>query len=109
LLLNPRLVRPRCHPPQRRLLADDPAVLLCDPAVLGVQLGIVQRDSELGGDEVDRVEPPGRERGADQRTSDSSHSLLHPIEDERDWSSKRTQRGASQLSPAPAEVRRDVR
>ena len=42
LLRRGRTDHQRCHPPQGR-------VLIGDPAVLGVQLGVVQRDSELAG------------------------------------------------------------
>ena len=56
----------RRHPPQRGLLPGD-------PAVPGVQLGVVQRDRELAGDEVDRVQPPGGERGADQPVFQQQH------------------------------------
>ena len=48
-----RLGHERRHPPQRCLLVGD-------LAELGVQLGVVEGDGELAGDELDRVEPPGR-------------------------------------------------
>ena len=33
---------------------------------LGIELGVVQGDRQLAGDEFDRIEPLGRERGADE-------------------------------------------
>ena len=40
---------------------------------LGVELGVVEGDGELAGDELDRVEPFGGERAADQPVLQQQH------------------------------------
>jgi hypothetical protein len=47
----------RRHAPQRRLLVGD-------PAIFRVQLGVVERDGELAGDQLDAVQALGREGAA---------------------------------------------
>ena len=56
----------RRHPPQGRLLVGDPA----EP---GVQLGVVQGDGELAGDELDPVQPFGGERAAEEAVFQQQH------------------------------------
>ena len=49
---------------------------------LGVQLGVVQGDSELAGDELDGIEPPGGERAADEPVFQQQHGTQYaPAED----------------------------
>ena len=75
--IRPRPARDqRRHPPQRGLLVGD-------PAELGVQLGVVQGDGELAGDELDRVEPFGGERAADEAVLQHQHRLQRAAAEDR--------------------------
>ena len=62
--------------PQRRLV-------LGDPAVLGVHLGVVERDGELSGDQVDALQPFGGERAPEEAVLEQEHRSERAAGDDR--------------------------
>ena len=69
---------------------DAPACLVADgddsrarASELGVQLGVVQRDGQLAGDQPDRVEPLRRERAAEEAVLEHQHGPERPTAQDR--------------------------
>ena len=67
----------RRHSSQCRLLVGD-------AAIVGIQLRVVQGDGELSGDQLDRVQPLGRERVAYETVLEYQQCLQHAAADDRD-------------------------